>query len=151
MGRRPLIVALGASNTAGYGVGADRAFPAVIERLLAERGIAVRLLNAGISGNTTAEMLARLDRDVPAGTEVVLFQPGSNDERLGIPASERQGNIAVITARLITRGIRVIRVARAFEIARPGHLQPDGIHYTAPGHQRIAALLIDEVAAALRH
>lgn len=149
MTSRPVIVALGASNTEGFGVGAANAYPAVIHRLLGARGIDVHVVNAGISGNTTAEMLARLERDVPAQARVVLFQPGGNDARLGIPACERQRNIDAITHSLAARGIRVIRVARAFEVARPGNLQPDGIHFTAAGHQRVAALLVDDVAAAL--
>jgi acyl-CoA thioesterase-1 len=144
-----VVVALGASNTAGYGVGAEYAYPKCIERLLRKRQIAAEVINSGVSGNTTGEMLARLERDVPAGTCVVLFQPGSNDERRGIPVRVRERNIATITARLGKRGILVIRVAPAFETARLGNLQRDGIHYTKAGHALIARLLVDEVARAL--
>lgn len=144
-----LIVALGASNTAGYGVGADKAFPAEIERLLRGRGIEACVSNAGISGNTTQQMLDRLDTAVPEGVRVVLFQPGSNDERLGYPPEVRERNIGIITGRLTARRIAVIRVAKAFEEARPGNLQADGVHYTAAGHALIARLLVGEVAAAL--
>lgn len=143
------VVALGASNTAGYGVGTENAFPAVIERMLRARGLAASVSNAGISGNTTGEMLARLEDAVPAGTRVVLFQPGSNDARLGIAAAERERNVRTIAAELGARGIAVIRVGAAFEAARPGKLQADGIHYTHAGHELIARLLIDQVAAAL--
>ena len=144
------IVALGASNTAGYGVGAERAFPSIIERLFVAKGIAARVGNAGVSGNTTAKMLSRLDLAVPADTQVVLFQPGGNDARRGIPEVERERNIAAITLRLEARGIRVLRVAAAVAAARPGHLQDDGIHYTETGHALIARLLVDQVVAALR-
>ncbi|MBS0241952.1 MAG: hypothetical protein JSS20_07225 [Proteobacteria bacterium] len=144
-----LIVALGASNTAGYGVGGVNAFPAEIERLLKGSGIDACVTNAGVPGHTTQQMLDRLDQDVPAETKVVLFQPGSNDERLGIPDAVREQNIRTITERLTARHIAVIRVAKAFETARPGNLQSDGIHYTAAGHALIARLLIDEVTAAL--
>lgn len=145
----PLIVALGASNTAGYGVGMTNAYPAVIERLLHERGMPARIHNAGISGNTTGEMLARLNSVIPIGTRIVLFQPGSNDARIGISEAERERNIETITTRLQRRGIAVIRVAAACEAARSANLQPDGIHYTATGHEEIAARLVDEVEAAL--
>lgn len=144
-----VIVALGASNTAGYGVGEGRAYPAQIERMLLERGHRVRVVNQGVSGQPTGEMLARLDSAVPAGTRIVLFQPGSNDERLGIPGAVRESNISAITNRLEARGISVIRAAAAFEAARPGNLQADGIHFTAAGHAMIARLLVDQVAAAL--
>jgi len=86
---------------------------------------------------------------VPAGTCVVLFQPGSNDERSGISVAVRERNIATITARLRQREIVVIRVAAAFEAARQGNLQPDGIHYTQTGHALIAKLLADKVATVL--
>jgi acyl-CoA thioesterase I len=144
-----LIVALGASNTAGYGVGVEHAYPACIERLLRQREINVEVINSGVSGNTTGDMLFRLDQDVPAGTNLVLLQPGSNDERLGVSAAVREGNIETITERLRRREITVIRVAAAFDAARLGNLQPDGIHYTKAGHALIARLLADEVATAL--
>lgn len=144
------IVALGASNTAGYGVGADKAFPAVTEQLLRERGIDARVVNAGVSGHTTGEMLARLDRDVPEGTRLVLFQPGSNDIRRGLGEAVRERNILTIQENLARRGIAVVRVAAAFAAAREGNLQVDGVHYTEHGHEMIAAKLIDAVVAALR-
>lgn len=143
------VIALGASNTAGYGVGAGYAYPAVIERLLQERGLAVTVGNEGISGNTTGQMLARLDASLPPGTRVVLFQPGSNDARQGIPEAERERNISAILWALRQRGIVVIRVAIAFETARAGNLQADGIHYTVGGHDKIGRLLVDQVARAL--
>ncbi len=144
-----LIVALGASNTAGYGVGLDMAYPAVVERLLRSRSINASIANAGVPGDTTAQMLERLDRDVPAGTCLVMFQPGSNDARLGTSDAVRERNIAAIQNALCARGIEVVRVARAFELARPGNLQPDGIHYTTRGHEQIAYHLIEDVIRAL--
>ena len=143
------VVALGASNTAGYGVGLENAYPAVIERLLRARGLDVSVENAGVSGHTTGEMLARLDASVLGGTQVVLFQPGSNDVRRGLGDEVRERNIATIQDALTARGIHVIRVAAAFEAVRPGNLQADGIHYTVAGHARIAQLLVDDVMAVL--
>lgn len=145
-----LIVALGASNTAGYGVGADHAFPAVLERLLRERGVFARVVNAGNAGQTTGEMLARMERDIPAGTALVVFQPGSNDIRKGLGEAVRERNIEIFQGRLKERGIPVVRVAAAFAAARDGNLQADGVHYTARGHELIAALILDEVVAMLR-
>src|SRR5207253_6173329 len=59
------IVALGASNVAGRGVDSSQAFPAQLERMLAAKGYNVHIVNAGINGNTNADMLARLDQAVP--------------------------------------------------------------------------------------
>jgi acyl-CoA thioesterase I len=67
------IVAFGASNIAGRGVNSSEAFPAQLERLLAARGHNVHVANAGISGDTNAGMLARLDQAVPEGTRIVLL------------------------------------------------------------------------------
>jgi len=66
------IVAFGASNTAGYGVGSGEAYPARIEALLHAKGYNVSVANAGISGDTTSGMLSRIDSAVPRGTK---FRP----------------------------------------------------------------------------
>src|ERR1700761_2900648 len=75
------VVALGASNTFGKGVSRGQAYPAQLEALLRAKGLNVRVINAGINGDTTGGMLARLDRVVPKGTSVVILQPGGNDRR----------------------------------------------------------------------
>ena len=59
------VVALGASNTFGKGVARNQSYPAQLEALLRARGFSARVINAGINGDTTAGMLARLDRAVP--------------------------------------------------------------------------------------
>lgn len=144
------ITALGASNKAGYGVGVEHAYPAALERLLRALGHDVVVHNAGISGNTTAQMLARLDTAVPPATRLVLFQPGSNDARLGISEAVREANVMTISQIFHARGIRLVRVAAAFEAARrENHFQDDGIHHTAVGHECIAAALLPDVLAAL--
>src|ERR1700678_3262658 len=61
------IVAFGASNTAGYGVGSDQAWPARLEAMLRARGYQATVANAGISGDTTAGMVERLDSGGPGG------------------------------------------------------------------------------------
>jgi hypothetical protein len=109
----------------------------------------VEVHNCGVSGEPTGAMLERLERDVPAGTALVLFHPGSNDGRLGFGADVRERNIMAVHNRLAARGILVLRVGNAFETARPGHLQGDGIHLTAAGHVRVAEALLDGVVAAL--
>ena len=76
------IVALGDSNTAGFGVARQEAFPAQLEAMLRGRGIDAQVSNAGISGDTTQGMLSRVDK-VPAGTQIVIVQGGYNDLRRG--------------------------------------------------------------------
>jgi hypothetical protein len=94
-------------------------------------------------------MLARLDDSVPPGASVVLFEPAGNDARFGISNAVRERNVSTKTDLLVARGIKVTRVPAAFEVARPGNPQPDGIHFTLAGHDMIARLLVDRVAAAL--
>ena len=65
---RPLnIVAIGASNTSGFGVGEQNAYPAVLERLLHQKGIDAHVTNAGVNGDVTSGMRNRLDAAVPKG------------------------------------------------------------------------------------
>lgn len=140
------VVALGASNTAGQGVSSSEAYPAQLEAMLAARGKNVRVANAGVSGDTTGGMLGRLDGDVPQGTRIVILQAGFNDMRRGGGGAERQANIAKIQARLRARGIKVIPADNLVMSAlRAGFRQPDGIHLTAQGHQRVAAGLAASV------
>jgi acyl-CoA thioesterase I len=80
---RVTIVALGASNTEGWGVSTSEAYPAKLEALLNARGVNARVINAGVAGDTTGGMLARLEHAIPAGTHLVILQPGTNDERMG--------------------------------------------------------------------
>src|SRR6266540_3210305 len=82
---RPVrIVALGDSLTAGYGLAADAAFPARLEKALTAKGLAVTIANAGVSGDTASGGLARLDWSVPEGTEAVIVALGANDMLRGV-------------------------------------------------------------------
>jgi acyl-CoA thioesterase I len=91
MPARAQIVALGASNSAGKGVGASEAFPAQLEAMLRAKGRNMHVTNAGISGDTTSGMLARVS-GVPEGTKLVILQFGGNDARKGLTG--REGRIA---------------------------------------------------------
>ena len=77
------VVALGASNTYGKGVARSQAFPAQLETILRAKGLAVRVVNAGINGDATEGMLRRLDGAVPSGTSAVILQP--NNVFRGLP------------------------------------------------------------------
>ena len=87
------IVVLGASNTYGKGVARNAALPAQLQAMLRAKGYDVRVGNAGINGDTTAGMLRRLNAAVPAGTRLVILQPGNNDVRKGV-GGDRAGNIS---------------------------------------------------------
>jgi acyl-CoA thioesterase-1 len=102
------LVALGDSLTAGYNLPGSAAFPPVLEQALREKGVAVEIVNAGVSGDTVQGGLERLDWSVPDGTDGVILELGANDALRGLdPAVTRKGLEAIIT-RLKERGIPVL-------------------------------------------
>jgi acyl-CoA thioesterase I len=146
------IVALGASNTQGKGVSPSEAWPAVLESMLQAKGRNVHIANAGISGDTTGGMLARLDSSVPAGTTLVILNFGKNDFKRGkhggglITPEMRQANMARIVSELHRRGIRTIEADGIIDSTRAaGMVQVDGIHLTVEGHRRVASRLVGVV------
>jgi acyl-CoA thioesterase-1 len=102
------IVALGDSLTAGYGISADAALPAQLERALRQKGLAVDIVNAGVSGDTASGGRARLDWSVPEGTDAVIVALGANDALRGIDPKETRAALDDIVARLKRRGIAVL-------------------------------------------
>jgi acyl-CoA thioesterase-1 len=146
---RVTIVALGASNTEGWGVSAADAYPAKLQVLLNARGIDAAVINAGIAGDTTGGMLARLERAVPAGTHLVILQPGTNDERTGLGA-QRAGNIEKMRSWLSARKTRLIIIENAMLDALPrDQLREDGLHFTPAGYATLAERILPQVLAAL--
>jgi acyl-CoA thioesterase-1 len=124
------IVALGASNTYGKGVGRNEAYPAQLQAILKARGKPARVVNAGINGDTTEGMLQRLNSAVPNGTSLVILQPGGNDQ-----------------SRLSSRGIPVVVMGN--EMLRGLPHQPDGQHLTPEGYHMLAEAIASRVEAAM--
>jgi acyl-CoA thioesterase-1 len=139
------IVAIGASNTSGWGVGTDNAYPARLQALLRKRGIDANVTNAGVLGDVTAGMLSRLDSAVPKGTDIVILQPGANDLRFFGTKEARTANIAAMVARVRARGIRVIVYDP--DPIPPDWYQWDHIHFNAAAHAKIAAALAAQISA----
>jgi len=140
------VVALGASNTEGRGVGSSEAFPAQLERMLNAKGSSTQVRNAGIFGDTTSGMLSRLSSSVPEGTKIVILQFGGNDFRQGISPAARQANIASIQQQLRARGIKTIQADGLVKAAlKSGLVQSDRVHLTAAGHQRVASQLMGSI------
>ena len=106
------IVAIGASNTHGWYVGNQGAYPAQLETLLRAKGIDARVTNAGVPFETTGMMLRRIDNDVPNGTDIVILEPGGNDRRFFVSKEQRTANIAEMERRLHARSISVIGTMR---------------------------------------
>ena len=140
------VVALGASNTEGHGVGSSEAFPAQLERILQAKGSHMQVRNAGVFGDTTGGMLSRLSSSVPDGTKIVILQFGGNDFRQNVTPAQRQANIASIQQQLRARGIKIIQADGFVSAAlKSGMAQSDRIHLTAAGHQRVASQLAGSI------
>jgi acyl-CoA thioesterase I len=102
------IVALGDSLTAGFGLPQAAGFPARLEAALRAKGIAVDIANAGVSGDTAAGGLARLDWSVPEGTDAVILELGANDALRGLDPQGTRAALDEILRRLKQRGIVVL-------------------------------------------
>jgi acyl-CoA thioesterase I len=139
------IVAIGASNTSGFGVGAQSAYPALLQTMLRKKGIDANVTNAGVAGDVTAGMLNRLDGAVPKGTDIVILQPGANDLRFFGTKEARAANISAMARKLRGRGIRVIVYDP--ETIPPDFYQWDHIHFNAAAHAKIAATLAAQISA----
>ena len=102
------MVVLGDSLSAGYGLPADAAFPARLEKSLKSNGIDVDIGNAGVSGDTSSGGRDRLDWSVPEGTEAVIVELGANDALRGTDPTITRAALADILTRLKTRGVAVL-------------------------------------------
>lgn len=104
----PLVVFLGDSLTAGLGLPEDQAYPAVLDRRLDAEGTPVRVLNAGVSGDTTAGGLARLGWILKQKPDVLVVGLGGNDGLRGLDLAESGKNLREIVRRGKDAGARVL-------------------------------------------
>lgn len=149
------IVALGASNTAGRGIGhtadgvdKDQAFPAQLERLLREQKCNVSVLNAGIPADTTYSMLQRLPGLVSADTKVLILEVSHFNDKLKYITNTAE-NVASIKAYARAHGIMVIPEGNWLTVAGLEHREPDRQHFDAEGHIAMAKFLLLSVRKAV--
>ncbi len=105
---RPRIVFLGDSLTAGLGLEASQSFPALIGQKLASEGDNYEIVNAGVSGDTSAGGLRRLEWSLEGDAKVVVVALGANDGLRGLSPVEMKKNLAAILERATARGMTVI-------------------------------------------
>ena len=103
-----VIVALGDSLTAGLGVAPDETYPALLETRLRGAGYPYRVLNAGVSGDTTAGGLRRVDWVLRDNPEVAIVALGANDGLRGLSVPAMRANLIAILDRLRAGGVRVL-------------------------------------------
>lgn len=110
-GRPIRILAFGDSLTQGYGVPPGDDFPDVLEHALKAKGLNVSVINAGVSGDTSAGGLARLDwslEDANNPPDAAILELGANDGLRGLPVDDMAKNLDTILARFKARGIPVL-------------------------------------------
>ncbi|HEX4848930.1 MAG TPA: arylesterase [Novosphingobium sp.] len=111
VGEEVTIVALGDSLFAGYGVEPGQSYPARLEAALRARGINARIVNAGVSGDTTSGGLQRVDfvlSGLKAPPALVIISLGGNDMLRGLPPAETRANLDAILGKLAARKIPVV-------------------------------------------
>ena len=104
------ILAFGDSLTAGFGLAVSEAFPVRLQARLAQEGLATEVTNAGVSGDTSADGLARLDWAMADHPDVVLLELGANDALRGIDPKLTYANLDQILARLKASGAKVLLI-----------------------------------------
>jgi len=161
------IVAFGASQTAGKIVSREQSYPAQLERLLRADGFNVVITNAGISGDNSADLLRRFDRAIPEGSDIVLFQPGTNDctNKHWLSEEDFRSNLHQMLSKLQARHLSVLVIGGScyedLQASMPGEFgipyygrlgqglaafpRPDGQHFTAEGYARLVQLLAPQV------
>jgi acyl-CoA thioesterase I len=109
-GNGPLVAFLGDSLTSGWRLGEDQAYPAVVAQRLRKDGYPLRVLNAGISGDSTSDALRRLDGVLAHKPDVVVVALGANDGLRGYDLSEMEANLRRIIESGRARGAKVLLV-----------------------------------------
>jgi acyl-CoA thioesterase I len=102
------LLALGDSLTAGYGLPSEQGFTARLQAALEAKGAKVEVINAGISGDTTAGGLARLDWALADHPDFALVELGANDALRGLDPKDTRGNLDHILARLQAAHVKVL-------------------------------------------
>ena len=105
---RPRIVAFGDSLTAGLGVSAEDSYPAQLQRRLDVLGYAYRVINAGVSGDTTAGGLRRVSWILTNKPDLVILELGANDGLRGLSIDQTQHNLREIIVRLRGAGAGIV-------------------------------------------
>ena len=120
----PIIACFGDSITAGYGVEPGHAYPDDLQADLTSRGYHYKIVNSGISGNTTKDGVDRLQEVLRLHPAIVIVEFGGNDGLRGIPIADTRRNLDTIVSTLIHAGSKVVLAG----ITLPPNYGADYIH-----------------------
>lgn len=129
------VLALGDSLTAGYGLQPNDAFPVKLEKALRDAGEDVTIINAGVSGDTAGDGLARLDWALSDDVDAVIVELGANDALRGLPPTQAEAALDGILTKLGERNLPVLLAG----MRAPPNLGPDYQKAFDGMYQRLAA------------
>lgn len=121
---RPVIVAFGDSLTAGFGLEAGQGFPEVLQRLLDSENYRYRIVNMGVSGDTTTDGVERLSNVLALHPAIVILEFGANDGLRGQPVTSSRKNLATMIEALQNSGARIVLAGMTL----PRNYGPEYIH-----------------------
>ncbi|WP_198662811.1 arylesterase [Cohaesibacter intestini] len=101
------ILAFGDSLSAGYQLPAGKGFTDQLQKSLTEQGLNVEVINAAVSGDTSANGLSRLDWSTPDGIDLVVLELGANDALQGLPVDKTKANLAAMIEKFRAKGAKV--------------------------------------------
>ena len=107
-GETPVIVAFGDSLTSGPGLRPEQTYPALLQQKIEAERKNYRVINAGVSGDTSSDALQRFDRALVPETRILILAIGANDGLRGVPVSTVERNVAQMIERARARGITVL-------------------------------------------
>lgn len=105
---RPRIVAFGDSLTAGYGIQKSESYPAVLQRMLDERGYVYEVVNSGVSGETTAGGRRRIEKALDGDVRIAIIALGGNDGLRGLPVADLKANLEAMVDAAKAKGAKVL-------------------------------------------
>ena len=133
----PRVLVLGDSIAAGLHLSIDQAFPTELQRILFERGVPFQLTNAGVSGDTSAGGLARVDWILRSAPDVVIVELGANDGLRGQPPEAIEQNLRAAIEKLRAGGAKVLLLG----LRMPPSLGPDYAEAFDAVYPRVAEAL----------
>jgi len=134
-GDRRIVIFLGTSLTAGLGLDPDSAYPQQLQRKIDARSLPYQVVNAGVSGETSAGLLRRLDWVLQRPADVIVVETGANDGLRGLPVTATKATIAEILSRI--RRERPNAKVALVQMEAPPNL---GRQYTSAFHEMFADL-----------
>jgi len=172
---RPVILAFGDSMTAGFGVPEEASYPAQLQKALDERGYNYRVVNMGVTGDTSRGGVSRMSRALGTNPVMVILELGSNDRGNGIPPQQTQDYLEQMIARFQRTRIEVVLAGRSIaggedvyeSLARKYHLTlipsflagvsghseltiADGTHPNADGYAIVVKTVLKSIEPLLK-